>query len=126
MVFLVDDDSDDLEIMCEALYENSYKGPVETLSNGRELMNKLSNGKALPHVIVLDLNMPFKDGFQTLNEIRNNPSFSQIPVVVLTASTRKEDEIRSLESGCNYFFTKPFKMEHYEMVVKVIKTFVTG
>jgi two-component system, NarL family, nitrate/nitrite response regulator NarL len=66
MVYLVDDDIDDLEFVQEALVSNSYKGPVDTASNGQQLLERLTEVKHKPDVIILDLNMPLLDGFQVL------------------------------------------------------------
>lgn len=123
MVYLVDDDVDDLEFVREAFIEHSYKGPVNTASNGQSLMDLLSNQniQSKPSVIVLDLNMPLKDGFETLRDIKENPALRSIPVVILTASSSKRDEIRCLELGCNYYFTKPARIEEYHPFVSMIK-----
>jgi CheY-like chemotaxis protein len=121
MVYLVDDDRDDLEFVQEALMSNSYKGPVDTAENGKELMDRLSVGNSKPDVIVLDLNMPLVDGFQALYQIKSNPKLRTIPVIILTASASKEDEMRCLALGCNFFFTKPSKMEEYNNLVSAIK-----
>ncbi|HTE29153.1 MAG TPA: response regulator [Chryseolinea sp.] len=128
MVYLVDDDEDDLEIVQAALLNNSYKGPVDTASNGQVLLERLNeqDRTQTPKVIVLDLNMPLKNGFETLAEIRTNPLLKGIPVIILTASSKKEDEIRCFELGCNYFCSKPSKMEDYVPIVMVIKRFLTA
>jgi CheY-like chemotaxis protein len=126
MVYLVDDDDDDLEIVQTALIENSYKGPVKTVSNGQMLMDKLNghdNG-VRPDVILLDLNMPLKDGFEALEELKANPVLKSIPVIILTASSKKEDEIRCFELGCNYFYTKPNSVPEYSPLVKMVKKFI--
>jgi CheY-like chemotaxis protein len=124
MVYLVDDDIDDLEFVQEALVSNSYKGPVDTARNGRELLERLASGTSKPDVIVLDLNMPLLDGFQALFHIKNNPQFNLIPVIILTASANREDETRCLALGCNSYFTKPTKIEEYMPLVSTIKRFV--
>lgn len=128
MVYLVDDDTDDLEVMREALVQNSYKGPICTLLNGLQLMDHLRtpDGCATPDVIVLDLNMPFKDGFQVLEEIKKHPGLDLIPVIVLTASTRKTDEIRCFELGCSFFFRKPHTMNDYSPIVMMVKRFLNA
>lgn len=127
MVYLVDDDVDDIEFVEHALFENSYKGPVNKMPNGKVLMDLLNTQGAVakPDVILLDLNMPLKNGFEALQEIKNNPSLKNIPVVILTASSKKEDEIRCYELGCNLFYTKPSNLDDYNPIVKTIKGFVS-
>jgi CheY-like chemotaxis protein len=125
MVYLVDDDEDDRELVREALEENSYKGPVVPLENGRMLLERLHAGaNRQPSVIILDLNMPLLNGFEVLLELRKNPSFRKIPVIVLTASSRKEDENRSFELGCDFFMTKPSKVSEYSALTVAVKKFV--
>lgn len=128
MVYLVDDDTDDLEVMQEALVQNSYKGPVCTVLNGQDLMNHLRHpeGHGKADVIVLDLNMPLKDGFQVLEEIKKQPGLEGIPVIVLTASSRKADEIRCFELGCSFFFRKPNSMHEYSPIVMMVKRFTNS
>src|SRR5687768_10491926 len=100
MVFLVDDDTDDLEIVREALADNKYEGPVNTASDGKRLFELLGNNSThRPDVIVLDLNMPLMDGFQALQLIKEHELLRQIPVVILTASSNKDDERRCFELG---------------------------
>lgn len=126
MVYLVDDDRDDLEFVQEALVSNSYKGPVDTAQNGRELLERLASANSIPDVIVLDLNMPLLDGFQALFHLKSNPKLSLIPVIILTASGSKEDEKRCLALGCNSYFTKPAKIEEYRPLVSTIKRFINA
>lgn len=127
MVYLADDDIDDIEIVQDAFSRYSYKGPVNASTNGQMLLDLLVSkvDSMLPDVILLDLNMPLKDGFQTLKEIKNNPTFKTIPVIVLTASSRKEDEIKCKELGCDYFFTKPTRMNDYSVLVTLVKKIVS-
>jgi two-component system, chemotaxis family, response regulator Rcp1 len=122
MVYLVDDDDEDLELVQEALVLNSYKGPVKTASDGIKLMSLLQDvdGRQ-PDVIVLDLNMPRKDGFSALKEIKDHPIYKKIPVIILTASSAKTDRLKCFELGCSSFFTKPTKMDEYIPVVSAIK-----
>ena len=121
MVYLVDDDVDDLEFVQEALVSNSYKGPVDTATNGQELLDRLVNHQAKPDVILLDLNMPLLDGFQALHRIKSNPLLSRIPVIILTASTNKDDEKRCFALGCTSYFRKPNRLEQYADLVIAIK-----
>ena len=128
MVYLVDDDADDLEIIQEALSRNSYKGPVRTAGNGLQLMKDLqaASESAKPDVIVLDLNMPLKNGFQVLEEIKTHPALNTRPVIVLTASSNKRDEIRCFELGCNFFFRKPDTMPEYNPIASMVKQFAAA
>jgi CheY-like chemotaxis protein len=125
MVYLVDDDIDDLEFVQEALVSNSYKGPVDTASNGQQLLERLTEVKHKPDVIILDLNMPLLDGFQVLHQIKSNPTFSLIPVIILTASTNKDDETRCLALGCASYFRKPNRIDQYSDLVREVKK-ITG
>lgn len=128
MVFLVDDDQDDIEIVQEALYRNNYKGKIEMATNGKLLMDKLAiletDKEKTPDLILLDLNMPLKDGFQVLSELKSHPYLKSIPVIILTASSRKEDEIRCFELGCNMFWNKPSSMDEYNTLVSLVIKFL--
>ena len=126
MVYLVDDDIDVQEIVQEALLENSYKGPVIILSNGQQLMDRLNgNSHAKPQVILLDLNMPLMNGFEVLQGLKKNPELSDIPIIVLTASSKKEDELKCFELGCNYYYNKPTTMYEYLPLVSMVKKFIS-
>jgi CheY-like chemotaxis protein len=125
MIFLVDDDTDDLEILQTALEENSYKGPVQTLRNGQVLIDRLRESDS-PRVIILDLNMPLMDGFQALAEMKSITTAKNIPVIILTASSRREDKLRCMELGCSHFFVKPDSMQGYEGLVRLVKEFVAA
>ena len=128
MVYLVDDDIDDLEIIQAALVQNSYKGPVRTATNGQLFMNDLRemNGSPKPRVVILDLNMPLKDGFQVLREMKSHQAFHSIPIIVLTSSQNKSDEIRCLELGCSLYFTKPYSLVDYDTIASAVKRFVAA
>jgi CheY-like chemotaxis protein len=126
MVYLVDDDIDDLEIIQEAFAQNDYPGPIVMFHNGKALIdNLLEDAGAKPEVILLDLEMPLMDGFETLQEIKTHPLIRTIPVVVLTGSESKEDELKCFQLGCNFFFNKPNSMQDYESLLAVVKK-ITG
>jgi CheY-like chemotaxis protein len=127
MVLLVDDDPDDREIVQEALYRNNYKGKIGTANNGQVLMDQLASvqaDKEKPDLILLDLNMPLKNGFEVLSELKSHPSLKSIPVIILTASSSKEDEIRCFELGCNMFWNKPSSIDEYNSLVAVMINFL--
>lgn len=125
MIYLVDDDIDDLEIIQDAFVQNGYAGPIVMFYNGQALMDKLlEDAEARPDVVLLDLSMPFKDGFETLQEIKTHPLIRTIPVIILTGSQSKEDELRCFQLGCNLFFNKPNSMQEYESILTVVNKII--
>lgn len=116
MVYLVDDDIDDLELTQEAFERNGFHGQMVLATNGEDFFSKL-NRSNFPQLIVLDLNMPLKDGFEVLKELKISRSFSAVPVVILTASQNKHDEKKCLELGCKLFLQKPSTLEGYDAIV---------
>ena len=126
MVYLVDDDVDDLEIVQEALAEYSYKGPVITMMNGQVLLENLESASGnQPGVIILDLNMPLVDGFTALQSIKASARLRSIPVIILTASSSKADELRCFELGCDFFLNKPVRMSEYAILTSIVKSILT-
>lgn len=114
-ILLADDDPDDRMLAKEALAETNLGNPLDMVEDGVELMDYLYRRgkyrhlrkKPLPGLILLDLNMPRKDGHEALREIRADPVLCHIPIVVLTTSQRQEEIFRSYNLGVNSFITKP-------------------
>lgn len=111
VVWIVDDDEDD-----QYLFEVAFKQlvppvAVKLLSDGEDLLPALSQIDTLPSLIILDLNMPRQNGFQTLQQLRAIPAYKKLPVVVLTTSSRPEDQELVVQLGANGFLTKPPSME---------------
>lgn len=119
MVYLVDDDIDDLELVKEALEGKGFNGIVACANNGEEFLSKLERSN-LPELVVLDLNMPLKDGFEVLKEMKKSRHFSVVPVIVLTSSQNKQDETKCFDLGCNLFLTKPSTLEEYNALASKI------
>lgn len=109
LILVVDDDADDREIMKDAFSAASEKQECLFFENGDKLLDylekNLSNG--LPSLILLDWNMPGKDGREILKELKTNKQLSFIPVVVFTTSSAPHDRTISYELGANCFVTKP-------------------
>lgn len=125
MVFLVDDDMDDLEIVQDVLEKNNYEGEIVLAANGQVLMNLLTQSpQKKPELILLDLNMPLKNGFQVLEEIRSHPELKSIPVFILTASSNKNDELRCFQLGCNLFWKKPNTIDEYNTLIRLMINFL--
>jgi CheY-like chemotaxis protein len=114
-ILLVDDDEEDLVMTKEALRESRLGNDLRTAHDGEELMDYLlrrgrftdPSDSPSPGLILLDLNMPRKDGREALAEIKANPELRKIPVIVLTTSQAEEDIFRTYDLGVSSFITKP-------------------
>lgn len=106
-ILIVDDDLDDCLLLQEALQENMVASKVCFKHDGEQLLYYLQHCQHLPGLILLDLNMPRKDGREALAEIKGNLHWRSIPIVVLTTSDATEDVQQSYNSGANAFITKP-------------------
>lgn len=124
MVWLVDDDPEDLEIFQYALQRNGYPGEIRFVINGKLLMEMLSSSprELLPSIIVLDLNMHERNGFEILKDLKANPAFRGIPVIILSGSANKEDEATCMELGCDRYWKKPNSMPEYDEMTKYLIT----
>ncbi|GAB4023380.1 response regulator [Spirosoma koreense] len=110
-VWIVDDDADDQFLFEVALKQLSPQVLVRPLYDGEELLPALQKSPVLPTLILLDLNMPRLNGFETLQQLRSQTAFASIPVVVLTTSTQDEDKEMAFQLGANGFLTKPPSFE---------------
>ena len=106
-ILVADDDAEDCELIKEALEESRLINPIEFVRDGEELMAYLHKSPELPGLILLDLNMPKKDGREALREIKSDPRLRSIPVIILTTSKAEEDVYRTYNLGVNSFITKP-------------------
>lgn len=108
-ILIVDDDTDDREIIRDAFAnaENDYE--YVFLENGDKLLEYLSSIDAhtFPSLIMLDLNMPGKDGRESLKEIKSDKRLHSIPIIVFTTSSSQRDKTMSYDLGANCFVTKP-------------------
>ena len=126
-ILLADDDVDDRMMAREALDESRLANDLRCVEDGEELMDYLSRrGKyadpassPTPGLILLDLNMPKKDGREALQEIKADPELRRIPVVILTTSKAEEDIYRTYDLGVNSFITKPVV---FESLVELMRT----
>ena len=127
-ILIADDDEDDCMLAHEALIESHLQHELHVVKNGEELMDYLHRrGKfanpenaSPPGLILLDLNMPKKDGREALKEIKSNPTFKHIPVVILTTSKATEDIQLSYSLGANSFIFKPVTLASLVEVMKTI------
>ena len=118
-LLLVDDSEDDIDLMRSAFKIAAFNWPVHVAHNGEEAIAYLKgespyrdrNTFPLPAVMLLDLNMPMKNGFDVLTWVRSQPGLKRLTVVVLTASMRREDVEHAFDLGANAFLVKPGAME---------------
>ncbi len=118
-ILMADDDQDDCLLVKEAFSEKSFENDLRFVADGEDLMDYLyRRGKFAepdsaprPGLILLDLNMPRKDGREALKEIKSNRDFRHIPIIILTTSHEQDDIIRSYRVGANSFVTKPVSFE---------------
>ncbi|MGE0268647.1 MAG: response regulator [Candidatus Omnitrophota bacterium] len=127
-VLMVDDDEGDIQLTKECLLEAKIRIDLSVVNDGEQCMEFLRRqGKysdaQLPDVILLDLNMPKKDGRQTLEEIRADKVLKAIPVVILTTSDADQDIVESYTKGANSYVKKPVDFEQYRKIVSEISDF---
>jgi CheY-like chemotaxis protein len=128
VILMADDDDDDRLLAQDALAESQLEGTLHFVENGEDLLDYLwRRGKygppaeaPRPGLILLDLNMPRKDGREALREIKTDPELRRIPVVVLTTSKADTDIGAIYELGANSFISKPFQFEALVNVMKVL------
>jgi CheY-like chemotaxis protein len=128
VILLADDDEEDRMLACDALAESRLSNDITCVTDGEDLMDYLHcRGKYAPPaeaprpgLILLDLNMPKKDGREALREIKADPDLRQISVVVLTTSKAEEDIYSSYDSGASSFISKPVTFEGLVDVMKAL------
>ncbi len=127
-ILLADDDPDDRKLTHDAFMENRLANDFHAVEDGEELLDYLHRrgkyeslrGDALPGLILLDLNMPRKDGREALREIKADPELRRIPIVVLTTSKAEEDIVRTYDLGVNSYVTKPVTFKSLVELIRVL------
>jgi CheY-like chemotaxis protein len=131
VVLMADDDEEDCMLAAEAFKESGATGDFACVEDGVELMDhlggcSLSGEEKLPCLILLDLNMPRKDGREALREIKSDFTLQKIPVVILTTSREQKDIAFSTQAGASGFITKPDTFEKWIEIMKSLNQYVTG
>jgi two-component system, chemotaxis family, response regulator Rcp1 len=127
-ILLVEDNAGDVRLTREALKEGKVGNSLTVAPDGVEALAILRQegryaGEARPDLILLDLNLPKKDGREVLAEIKDNPALKRIPVVVLTTSKAEEDIVRTYDLHANCYITKPVDFDKFVSVVRSIDDF---
>lgn len=127
-ILLVEDNPGDVRLTVEALKDGKVSNRLSVVGDGVEAMaflrreGRFANAPR-PHLILLDLNLPKKDGREVLAEVKQDPNLKRIPVVILTTSQAEHDILRSYELHANAYITKPVDFEHFMGVVKSVEDF---
>ena len=127
-ILLVEDSAGDVELMEEGLKEGKVLHHLNVARNGVEAIKFLRRqGKytdaAEPDIILLDLNMPRKDGREVLQEIKDDNQLKHIPVVILTTSQAEQDILKSYQLHANSYITKPVDLAQFFEVIKTLEDF---
>jgi CheY-like chemotaxis protein len=128
IILLADDDADDRLLTRDALAETHWEGEVRLVEDGEELLDYLRrrakyeapDSAPRPGLILLDLNMPKKDGREALREIKADPRLRNIRVVILTTSKAEEDILRSYDLSASSYITKPVTFDSLVDTIKVL------
>jgi CheY-like chemotaxis protein len=126
-ILYAEDDIDDRIFLNESLVSNGLKADMVFVSNGEEAISYLEssrNSKALPALIILDLNMPKVDGRQTLSYLKKSPHFADIPVIILSTSESATEKDFCKERGVVSYCTKPRDIAGYDAIVKTMVPYV--
>ncbi|MGO8879528.1 MAG: response regulator [Desulfomonilaceae bacterium] len=127
-ILLVEDNPGDVRLTIEGLKEGKILNNLSVVSNGVEAMAFLRQegeyaNVPRPELILLDLNLPRKDGREVLGEIKNDDDLKRIPVVILTSSQAEQDIVKSYNLHANCFITKPVELDQFIGVIKSIEQF---
>lgn len=127
-ILLVEDDPGDTLIATEALEQSKVTNNLHSVSNGEEALAYLRRtgefaDAVRPDLVLLDLNLPRRDGREVLAEVKADPDLRRIPVVVLTTSQAEEDILRSYDLHANAYVTKPVDFQRFVDVVRQIDEF---
>ena len=127
-ILLVEDNPGDIRLTQEALKEGTIKNVLNVVKDGVEALDYLKKkGKFMnnptPDIILLDLNLPRKDGREVLAEIKSDENLKIIPVIILTTSDADQDIIRSYKLHANCFITKPVDLDQFIFIIRQIETF---
>jgi two-component system, chemotaxis family, response regulator Rcp1 len=130
-VLLVDDSPEDVRLTREALKGSRFRIHLKVATNGEEALAVLRHqgrhaNTAPPNLVLLDLNMPRMDGFETLAVIKQDAALKCIPVVILTTSDSESDVLRTYELQANAYVMKPAHVDQFESTMKAIENFWIG
>jgi two-component system, chemotaxis family, response regulator Rcp1 len=127
-LFLVEDNPGDIRLAKEMFKEANLRLNLTVAEDGVQAMDYLRKvcsdpRMPKPELIILDLNLPKKDGREVLSEIKSNSELKRIPVIILTSSTSAEDVSKAYGEHCNCYIAKPVDLDEFARIVKIIEEF---
>ncbi|MFC7213075.1 response regulator [Saliphagus sp. GCM10025334] len=126
-ILLVEDNPGDVRLTQEAFRDAKFDARLHIAVDGIEALNFLRDEEsACPDLVLLDLNLPRKNGFDVMKEIRNDPDLIHLPILVLTSSTAKKDILSSYERYANAYLTKPDDPGSFIELVQIVEEFWIG
>jgi two-component system, chemotaxis family, response regulator Rcp1 len=126
--FLVEDNEGDIMLINEALLEAKILNKMEIARDGAQAIKLLEEKAqlgpdALPDIILLDINLPKKNGHEVLDSLKNNPDLKHIPIIVLTTSSSEMDIFKAYDMHANCYIIKPVEVENFLQVINKIEDF---
>ena len=128
-ILIAEDDADDRFLLQAAFTENGFNDKLLFVENGVELVDYLiklaqsGNNVKMPRFILLDLNMPKKDGREVLREVKQHPDLKQIPVIIFSTTNNEQEMRRCYELGANSYITKPNSFENLIKTVAALRSY---
>lgn len=127
-LLLVEDDASDIELTSEVLQESRFNVQLNVVRDGMEAIAYLKHQSpyelaTIPHLILLDLNLPRKNGQEVLREIRMNQETKHIPVIVLTTSNAESDVLTAYQIGANCYIPKPIDLDGFIKAFRTLEDF---
>jgi CheY-like chemotaxis protein len=127
-ILLIEDNLGDARLVLEALKESPVPLQIDVVADGLRALARLQGQgeykeAARPHLILLDLNLPRKDGRDVLVEIKADPALKRIPVLILTSSCAEEDIVQAYEQGASCYLIKPVGLDEYFALLRAVVNF---
>ena len=130
-ILLVEDNPDDIALMLHALNDNRIANPVVVAEDGEQALQTLFGTheqaeSGAPALILLDLNLPKRNGLEVLRELRNHPDTRLVPVVILTSSLEPSDRLNAYQAGANSYLRKPVDFDEFVDVAQQVGSYWLG
>ncbi|MAD00903.1 MULTISPECIES: response regulator [Pseudomonas] len=127
-ILLVEDNPDDIALMLHALSDNQIANPVVVVEDGEQALQTLFGAagqaeRGVPALILLDLNLPKRNGLEVLRELRNHPNTRLVPVVILTSSLEPSDRLNAYQAGANSYLRKPVDFDEFVHVAQQVGSY---